>query len=65
MSSIERLSTAELERMRAKAERDGDWPKMERCEAELERRDYDASDPASPQNTATDARDSAIEWPAR
>src|SRR5690242_17937252 len=27
------------------------------AEAELERRDYDADDPASPQNTATDARD--------
>lgn len=31
------------------------------AESELDTRDYDASDPASPQNTAMDARDNTYE----
>ena len=52
--NIETMPTARLEALRADCEAAGDWPRMERCEAELERRDYDASDPASPQNTRED-----------
>lgn len=51
---LEKLSTPALETKRDKAEETGDWPTFERCEAELERREYDASDPASPQNTQAD-----------
>jgi hypothetical protein len=57
---LERQPTPYLEAERDKAEAAGDWPRFERIEAELERREYDASDPASPQNTAEDARDSAV-----
>jgi hypothetical protein len=49
--SIETLSTAALTAKRDAAENAGNWSLMERCEEELERRDYDESDPASPQNT--------------
>lgn len=44
--AIERLSDSDLEARRDKAEDAGDWPTMERCEAEMERRDRDAEDPA-------------------
>jgi hypothetical protein len=44
--TIELLPTGQLETKRDRAEAAGDWPLFERCEAELERRDYDASDPA-------------------
>jgi len=47
---LETMNTESLEMARARAEEAGDWPLMERIEAELERRDYDESDPASPQN---------------
>ena len=51
MSTIETLPTPQLEARRDAAEKTGDWPLFERCEAELERRDLADSDPASPQNT--------------
>jgi hypothetical protein len=50
---LEMLPTDQLESMRDQAEDSGNWQRVERIETELERRDYDASDPASPQNTAT------------
>lgn len=62
--ALEHLPTARLTELRDQAESNGDWERAERIEDELERRDYDADDPASPQNTATDARDNAIEWPS-
>jgi hypothetical protein len=55
--TLERLSTDQLTAKRDRAETAGNWEVFERCEAELERRDYDASDPAAPGNTAADARD--------
>jgi hypothetical protein len=54
--TLEQRPTSYLEAELSKAEAAGDWPRTERIEAELERRDYDASDPASPQNTTEDAR---------
>jgi hypothetical protein len=51
---IEKLATDKLTAKRDAAEAAGDWPLTERCEAELGRRDYDASDPASPENTHQD-----------
>jgi hypothetical protein len=51
---IEKLSTEKLLKRLEAAEEAGDWPMAERIEAELDRRDYDAGDPASPQNTQED-----------
>ena len=44
---IDHLPTPDLETRRAAAEAAGNWDLAERCDAELERRDYDASDPAA------------------
>ncbi len=55
---IEKLPTAQLRAVADNAEAEGDWDTFEAAGAELGRRDYDAADPASPQNTAADARDS-------
>lgn len=46
MTRIENLSDAELIARADAAADAGDWEPMERCEAVLERRDYDESDPA-------------------
>ena len=58
---LENRSTDELTARLEQAERDGNWDRAERIEAELERRDCDDSDPASRQNTREDARDYAEE----
>lgn len=42
---LEHRSTAELAARLEQAERDGNWDRADRIEAELERRDFDASDP--------------------
>jgi hypothetical protein len=51
---IELLPDDQLAARRDRAEATGDRPAFERCEAEMERRDDDAADPASPQNTRQD-----------
>jgi hypothetical protein len=51
MARIEKLPTAQLEQMYEEAAAGGDDELSYRIEAELGRRDYDASDPWSPQNT--------------
>jgi hypothetical protein len=54
-SRVARLSDAAIEALLESGEISPD--ETVALEDEQERRDYDASDPASPQNTATDARD--------
>lgn len=44
--NVERFPTHKLIDYRDSAERLGNWDLFERCEAELERREYDNSDPA-------------------
>lgn len=44
--NVERFPTHKLISYRDAAERLGNWDLFERCEAELERREYDNSDPA-------------------
>jgi hypothetical protein len=58
MAVIYNLSTSRLIAKQAAAETAGDWDLAEQCEEELDRRAADDSDPASPQNTEPDARDS-------
>lgn len=54
---LETLNTESLISALEIAEVSGDTALVERCETELARRDYDESDPASPQNTAADGYD--------
>lgn len=51
---IEKLPTLELIKRLDDADKAGDLALAERIESELERRDFDRSDPASPQNTQED-----------
>lgn len=45
-TKISRMPTTKLEGERDRAEAEGNWELYEACEAELERREADASDPA-------------------
>ena len=60
--TIERLSTDELLKRLESAEDAGDSALVDRIEAELDRRDYDARDPASPQNTQEDTPALGAPW---
>lgn len=63
--NITKLPTDQLEELLAQAQDEGDSDLAEEIEEELDRRDYDASDPAVT-GARQDAQDACagIEWPA-